>query len=197
MTTDFKDVMSKRTDEQLIKVVTVDRADYQPLAIEAAEQEIKNRGIDTTKIEQVKTVWATKIVEQKQFNEKKVPALTRFIHFLVDTIASLLVTSMYSIILGFLIDSIDTSFAKLLSYLLFVAGSLSYYIFMESNYQKTIGKFMTKTTVVTKDGTKPTLGDIVRRSFCRLIPFDRVSFLFTLNGFHDRFSDTTVIKDEN
>ena len=40
MTTNFKEAMSKRTDEQLIKVVTVDRADYQPIAIEAAEQEI-------------------------------------------------------------------------------------------------------------------------------------------------------------
>ncbi|HBT10121.1 MAG TPA: hypothetical protein DEB18_11870, partial [Leeuwenhoekiella sp.] len=28
-----------------------------------------------------------------------------------------------------------------------------------------------------------------------LIPFDRISFLITKNGFHDRFSNTKVIKD--
>ena len=32
MNTDFKNVMSKRTDEELIKIVTVDRNKYQPLA---------------------------------------------------------------------------------------------------------------------------------------------------------------------
>ena len=54
MSAEFKDVMSKRTDEELIKIITIDRKDYQPLAVEAAEEEIKNRNIDTTKIEKVK-----------------------------------------------------------------------------------------------------------------------------------------------
>ena len=55
MNSDFKDVMSKRTDEELIKIVTVDRNKYQPLAIESAEEEIKNRNIDNAKIEKIKS----------------------------------------------------------------------------------------------------------------------------------------------
>jgi uncharacterized RDD family membrane protein YckC len=85
----------------------------------------------------------------------------------------------------------------LIGYLMLAVGFFGYYVIMETKYQKTIGKYITKTKVVNKNGTKPEVGDIVRRTFCRLIPFDRISFLFTANGFHDRLSDTTIIKDEN
>ena len=88
-------------------------------------------------------------------------------------------------------------FQMLVGYLIFFASYIAYYVFMETKYQKTIGKFITKTKVVNKNGTKPEVGDILRRTFCRLIPFDRISFLFTSNGFHDRLSDTTIIKDDN
>ncbi|MEC8885384.1 MAG: RDD family protein, partial [Bacteroidota bacterium] len=62
-------------------------------------------------------------------------------------------------------------------------------------FQKTVGKYITKTIVVTKDGKKPDAGTIALRTLCRLIPFDRLSFLITKNGFHDRFSNTQVVKD--
>jgi len=192
MNTDFKDAMSKRTDEELIKIVTVGRDDYQPLAVEAAEQEIKNRGIDTTTIEQVKIDLTTKIVEQQQFDDKKVKATTRLINFIVDTIIWLIIAA----ILTYPLNAHDGN-QMLLGYVILLLSYIGYYTLMETKYQKTIGKFITKTTVVTNDGAKPEVGDIVRRTFCRLIPFDRVSFLFTQNGFHDRLSDTTIIKDEN
>jgi hypothetical protein len=67
MNTDFKDVTSKRTDDELIKIVTIDKGKYQPLAIEVAEEEIKKRNIDTTKIEQVKVDLTAKITEQEEF----------------------------------------------------------------------------------------------------------------------------------
>jgi uncharacterized RDD family membrane protein YckC len=192
MNTDFKEVMSKRTDEDLIKIVTVDRGRYQPLAVEAAEEEIKKRKIDTTKIEQVKVDLTAKFEKQKELNANKVSALTRFIHFIVDTIVWLIIAA----ILTFPLNAKD-DLQMLLGYLLLFTSFMGYYTFMETKYQKTIGKFMTKTKVVNKNGSKPEVGDIVRRTFYRLIPFDRVSFLFSPNGFHDRLSDTTIIKDEN
>ena len=197
MNTDFKDVMSKRTDEDLIKIVTVDRDGFQPLAVEAAEQEIKNRNIDTSKIEQVKAALTTKFEEEKEFESKKVSTLTRFIHFIVDTIAFFILTIIIAFVLGLFINPTDQNLMTLIGYLMLVAGFFGYYVFMETKFQKAIGKFITKTKVVNKNGTRPEVGDIVRRTFCRLIPFDRVSFLFTPNGFHDRLSDTTIIKDEN
>jgi len=192
MNTDFKEVMSKRTDEDLIKIVTVDRGRYQPLAVEAAEEEIKKRKIDTTKIEQVKVDLTAKFEKQKELNANKVSALTRFIHFIVDTIVWLIIAA----ILTFPLNAKD-DLQMLFGYLLLFISFMGYYTFMETKYQKTIGKFMTKTKVVNKNGSKPEVGDIVRRTFYRLIPFDRISFLFSPNGFHDRLSDTTIIKDEN
>ena len=190
MNTDFKDAMSKRTDEELIKIVTVGRNDYQPLAVEAAEQEIKNRGIDTTTIEQVKIDLTTQLEEQEKFDTKKVSSVTRFIHFIVDSTIWLIIAA----ILTYPLNANDGN-QMLLGYVILFLSFIGYYSFMETKYQKTIGKFITHTSVVTKDGTKPEVGDIVRRTFCRLIPFDRVSFLLTQNGFHDKFSDTTIIKD--
>ncbi len=192
MNTDFKSVMSKQTDEDLIKIVTVDRNSYQPLAIDAAEEEIKKRNIDTTKIERVKVDLTAKIEEQKEFYSKKVNSFTRFIHFIVDTIVWLLIVA----ILTYPLNAKD-DFQMLLGYLIFFSSFIGYYSFMESKYQKTIGKFITKTKVVNENGTKPNGGNILRRTFCRLIPFDRISFIFTPNGFHDRLSETTLIKDEN
>lgn len=44
MTINFTEIMSKRTDEELLKIVTEQRKNYQSEAVEAAEKEIANRG---------------------------------------------------------------------------------------------------------------------------------------------------------
>jgi hypothetical protein len=41
----FKEVMSKRTDEELIKIVSIDKDGYEPLAVEAAKKELEKRKI--------------------------------------------------------------------------------------------------------------------------------------------------------
>lgn len=66
---------------------------------------------------------------------------------------------------------------------------------METVFQKTIGKFLTKTKVISQDGEKPTFQKIVGRTFGRLIPLDHISYFFSKEGFHDRVSATTVVKD--
>jgi uncharacterized RDD family membrane protein YckC len=189
---DFKDVMFKRTDYELIKIVTLDKGKYQSHAIKAAEEELRKRNIDTTKIEQVKVELTSKFEETEKFQTKKVSSLTRFLNFLIDGIVWLIIVA----ILTFQLSPKD-AVQMLLGYLIFFASFIGYYTFMEIKYQKTIGKFITKTKVVTKNGDKPKVGDILLRTICRLIPFDRFSYLFIQNGFHDRFSGTIVIKDEN
>lgn len=115
MNTDFKDVMSKRTDDELIQIVTIDKNKYQPLAIEAAEEEIKKRNIDTTKIEQVKVDLTIKITEQEEFEANKVSSSTRFINFIIDTI-------VWFIIVAILTNPINTKspIQMLLGYFLFI-----------------------------------------------------------------------------
>ncbi|CAG5076553.1 RDD family protein [Parvicella tangerina] len=78
-----------------------------------------------------------------------------------------------------------------LSWLLYVA----YYIFMEASFGKTIGKMITGTEVVAVGGGKPTLNQIIGRSFARLIPFEPFSFLGeNAVGWHDSLSKTRVVK---
>ncbi|MFN8345469.1 MAG: RDD family protein [Spirosomataceae bacterium] len=61
---------------------------------------------------------------------------------------------------------------------------------------KTIGKMLTKTRVVSTDGTKPTFKQLLTRSFSRIVPFDGFSFLSeTPQGWHDRWADTYVVND--
>jgi len=196
MTTDFKEVMSERTDKELIRIVTVDRDSYQPMAVEAAEVEIKSRDLDATKIEQVKNDLVYAVEKQKQFDAKKISSWTRLIHFSIDSIAFLILTVILTFIHRLFAGPIDKAFTDIFGYLMLSIGFFGYYIFMETKYQKTIGKFMTRTKVVMRNGSKPEINDILRRTFCRLIPLDNVSYLFNSNGYHDRLSDTTLIKDE-
>ena len=71
---------------------------------------------------------------------------------------------------------------------------LVYYFFFETLWQRTPGKWITGTKVVREDGTKPTTGQILGRTFARIIPFEAFSF-FGANtiGWHDRFSGTLVV----
>ena len=136
MNTDLKDAMSKRTDEDLIKIVFVDSDGYQPMAVEAAEKKIKKRNIDKTKIEQVKVDLTAKIEEQKDFDSKKLSVLTRFIHFIVDTIAFIIFTMIFTFVIGLFINPTDQNLKIILRYLMFATGFLVYYVFMETKYHE-------------------------------------------------------------
>ena len=187
---DFKDVMSRRTDEELIKIVTIDRDGYQPLAVEAAREEIKSRNIDALKIEQFENELKVEIEEKKQIDDKTVSSSIRFVNFIIDSIVWFLI----AFVLTLPFDA-KVEIESIIGSTILLATYIGYYCIMEMVCQKTVAKFITKTKVVKNDGSKPGTGDILARTFCRLIPFDHVSFLFTRNGFHDRLSGTRIIKD--
>jgi uncharacterized RDD family membrane protein YckC len=72
---------------------------------------------------------------------------------------------------------------------------LAYYFVLEATTSRTLGKLITGTKVVNQDGGTPTLGQIVGRTFCRLIPFEAFSFLGTPpRGWHDSIPKTIVVK---
>lgn len=69
-----------------------------------------------------------------------------------------------------------------------------YYIVLEGKYQVSLGKLVTQTIVVDQYGEKPEMSSIVKRSFCRMIPFDHLSFLGSAaRGWHDSISKTYVV----
>ena len=74
---------------------------------------------------------------------------------------------------------------------------VGYYIVCELAFGRTVGKFVTGTRVVNSQGQVATTGQIIGRSFARMIPFEAFSFFggkgFPV-GWHDSLSGTRVIK---
>ncbi|KIO54046.1 RDD family protein [Flavobacterium hibernum] len=195
MENDFTTVMSGKTDEELIKIVTLNRSKYQEQAIKAAENEIDLRNIDASKFEEISSKINVHEKLVREIENNSVRSVIRFVNFAIDFVVIfilyvIIVPTIESILP--LTSRVELSIYRILSLVLFIAF---YYISFEYNSQKTLGKIITKTKVVTLDGNKPEFMDIVSRTFCRLIPFDRFSFFFTRNGFHDAISGTKVIKD--
>ncbi|QHT71878.1 RDD family protein [Rhodocytophaga rosea] len=94
-------------------------------------------------------------------------------------------------------DTTTLSDSLLLNYLLPSIMLVAYYTFFEYKFGKTIGKMITNTKVVRKDGGKPTLKNILGRSFARLIPFEPLSLIGSHLpvGLHDSIADTLVVDD--
>ncbi len=197
MENEFTKVMSERTDQELIKIVTAERERYNPTAIEAADLEIEKRNIDTAEFEKIKEKAIVDKEQKQKVDSNVVGSGTRFINLLIDFIVWLVFASLISFIIGLFVPVTleNQGILTLLIYLIFFSSFIAYYSIMEIKFQKTVGKFVTKTKVVTMNGEKPENGEIIARTFCRLIPFDRLSFLFVKNGIHDFLSKTKVVKD--
>ncbi len=126
----------------------------------------------------------------------------RFANYLVDLAVKLLFILILGNFLGILaeftgnpdwISWIDPD-SRLQDYVISYIILLIYYFLMESFTARTIGKFITNTIVVDEFGEKPTTSTILQQTFCRIIPFNQLSFLGNSQGWHDRFSDTFVVK---
>ncbi len=195
MENEFKEVMSKRTDEELIKIVTIQKDDYNPDAVKAAELEIEKRKIDIQNFEKIKEKLTVDKKQIEKVDTNVVNSGIRFLNFLIDFIVIMILALIIGFIIGLFVHPTDQELIQIIGYILILGTFIGYYAIMEIKFQKTLGKFVTKTKVVKMDGEKPENGDIITRTFCRLIPFDRISFIFTKNGFHDFLSKTKVIKD--
>ena len=79
-----------------------------------------------------------------------------------------------------------------------VLGMAIYALAMEHLLGATVGKWVTGTRVVDERGGRPTFGQIVGRTVCRLIPFEPFSLLFAtdgkVRGWHDRIPRTCVVR---
>lgn len=119
---------------------------------------------------------------------------TRVLHLIVDIILIRIlgygvVYLMYSIGYGFILET-----EKLNGYILGALMVFLYYFIFEGFFQMTPAKFITKSIVVNRDGSKPSFGTIGIRSVLRLVPFEVLTFLGKdSTGLHDSGSKTYVI----
>ncbi len=127
----------------------------------------------------------------------------RFVNMIIDFVGYYIFTFLIGIILGLIAlsgieGSLDyfSNINRVEEYTLNLLIGLVYFILLETFFQKSLGKFITKTIVVLKDGSKPGIGDIFIRSLCRYIPFDALSFLGDQGrGWHDSISETYVVDE--
>lgn len=116
----------------------------------------------------------------------------RFLNYFIDSILLYISTFFWGILLVLIgMESILDGLAGILTSL---GMFFVYYAFTEGLTGRSPAKFITNTDVVTETGEKPDTATLMKRSLCRLIPFDALSYLHKNPiGWHDQFSDTMVI----
>lgn len=130
----------------------------------------------------------------------------RFAHYFVDLICYYIIMISLSFLIGFiaLYSDYNNSGAALsfqyVSQIFFILSYPLYYFFFEALWQRTPGKFLTKTVVINEYAEKPSVGSIILRSLIRLIPFEAFSCFGNRRkqslGWHDRWSNTYVVPTE-
>ena len=126
----------------------------------------------------------------------------RFTNYFVDQFFVIGLGLIFGAILGLAIAffapkqlSVFAEDNRILDYGLGIFITILYYSFFEGFTGRSLGKFITKTKVVTEEGEKPDFGTILIRSLCRNIPFNALSFLNSdAIGWHDQFSKTRVVE---
>lgn len=117
----------------------------------------------------------------------------RFGTFVVDYICFLVLSFMVGIATGLLFGNQGVqALQKIPDFLLGSSIFLAYYIFFESIWSRTPGKFIFGTVVVNEAGGTPSFGQILGRSLSRFIPFEFFS-CFGERPWHDSLPKTRVV----
>jgi len=129
----------------------------------------------------------------------------RFANYFIDSIGYLILSAGFGVLLAlFNSDSIllqedDLGIvSRITDWLLGLIIVTTYYTLMEYLLKgKSLGKYITNTRAITIDNKRMDLGTTIKRSLCRVIPFEAFSFLGDKpTGWHDTISDTKVIMDD-
>lgn len=123
------------------------------------------------------------------------PIYKRFLNNLIDM---LFLLSAYSFI-GNVEELLSVFLGKVQNtqaLSIFMSMYVLYYFAFEFVFGKTIGKFITRTKVVSSDGSKASLLQCIGRSFSRFLPFENISFLiagiFKQSDNNRSFGDTLL-----
>ena len=154
-----------------------------------------------------KDAYGNRVRGQEEYVAKRtvrtVKSGPRFGHFIIDTIVIQVLIVFIQYILGLinLTVEFDNSLGLTVAFVSSISGLLLYpfmYLICEYYWQQTPGKFLTQTVVINEYAEKPDLRQIALRSLLRLVPFEPFSCFGDnySHGWHDRWSDTFVVKKE-
>lgn len=128
--------------------------------------------------------------------------IQRFLNYIIDLVIIYIlffaIFSIITIIAVFIESESLLNWMQNISdgevYIIFFAIYIPYYTLTEGFLSKSIAKYITKTKVVMEDGSNPSIGTALKRTLCRIIPFEIFSFLSGKpRGWHDSIPDTYVV----
>lgn len=130
----------------------------------------------------------------------------RFLNYFIDYIFTYVFSYLFGLTVPLIINVLDsiglTGFgfwvynsSNITWFFVSILISLGYYLLLESLFGRTLGKLVTGTVVINENGLKPDFQTIFKRTLCRCIPFDALSFLGSsrTGGWHDSISNTFVV----
>jgi len=117
---------------------------------------------------------------------------TRVLNFLVDTAFIFIIS--YSIYYGWKFYAFYYTITYFPFYYFFYVTIIIYYLFFESIFKRTPGKWLSMTRVVSNKGGKPSFGQILIRSVVRVILIDCFFIPFLDKTLHDYLSKTEVVE---
>jgi uncharacterized RDD family membrane protein YckC len=130
-----------------------------------------------------------------ELNHKKPIWTKRIINYIIDSIVIIILfLAFISFLLPILLKSIKSEFVFDINIILVIIYFLYYFVF-ETLTRRTVGKFFTKTIVVSVTNKKPSIGQFLVRTLLRFMFIEVISY-FTHRpvGWHDRLSNTVVIE---
>lgn len=116
----------------------------------------------------------------------------RFLHHLLDGVVFPLLIAFLYLELQYAIA--PTPFPDRSILIEYYVSGLIYIFAFEWATGKSIGKYITGTIAINKYGFRVSPGEAGLRTLLRLIPFEPLSFIARERGWHDRFSETYVVK---
>ncbi|MFT4678937.1 MAG: putative RDD family membrane protein YckC [Flavobacteriales bacterium] len=120
----------------------------------------------------------------------------RLINYILDSIFCG-ITFMLCVFALAMVDVFETLVGGLIVLLLFLGYPLYYFATETLLSGKSLAKYITGTRAVDLNGIPAGRKEIAIRSLCRMVPFERFSFLFNFErGWHDRWSNTMVIDEK-
>ena len=126
--------------------------------------------------------------------------LRRFSNMLLDMIFGISLTGAVFVIIKLIKPTLQwETLGKIYDNAFLISlVELFYYATTEFVWGRSPAKFITKTKVIMRDGSRLTFKAVLIRSLCRLIPFEPLSFFGDRNpvGWHDKFSKTIVVYDK-
>ena len=129
------------------------------------------------------------------------PATTgqRFANYFIDAIVFyvLIAIIIVPVVMKMNVDDLDGGSFLGIYYLTVFGIIFAYYTLLEGSKGKTVGKMITKTKVISEDGSPISYGKAFTRTLCRLVPFEFISaFIDGGRMWHDKWTDTRLVKDK-